>query len=105
MRRWKAGIGPASPLIEISRHMDSDSWRTPFAAGQLRIPYYLGLVANPFFLVSDVLFYRDQITPLVARRATLEGSRVAHIGHLIARCSGRAGFPLSCVASQAGRSA
>ena len=47
-------------------------WRSQFARERLRILYFLGLVANPVFLISDVLFYREQLPVLLVIRAILE---------------------------------
>lgn len=47
-------------------------WRTHFAWERLRTLYLLGLVANPVFLLSDYLFYRDQWTALLALRVLLQ---------------------------------
>ncbi len=38
-----------------------DEWRNGFARERLRTLYYLGLTANPVFLMSDLLFYRDHL--------------------------------------------
>ena len=49
-----------------------DEWRNGFARERLRTLYYLGLTANPVFVVSDLLFYRDQWPTLLALRAILQ---------------------------------
>ena len=49
-----------------------EEWRREFARERLRTLYYLGLVANPVFLVSDGLFYREQLPTLIVLRAVLE---------------------------------
>src|SRR5687767_9498476 len=48
------------------------AWRDRFARERLRTLYYLGLVANPVFLLSDLLFYREHISVLLTLRAVLE---------------------------------
>ena len=49
-----------------------DQWRREFARERLRTLYYLGLVANPVFVLSDVLFYGSQLPTLVTLRVILE---------------------------------
>ena len=49
-----------------------DAWRQAFARDRLRTLYYLGLTANPVFLLSDLLFYRDHLSTLLTIRAILE---------------------------------
>ena len=49
-----------------------DEWRNGFARERLRTLYYLGLTANPVFLVSDLLFYRDQWPTLLTLRVLLQ---------------------------------
>ena len=48
-----------------------DDWRNEFARERLRTLYYLGITANPVFLVSDLLFYRDQWQALLTLRSLL----------------------------------
>lgn len=55
--------------------LDSSSygaWRQAFARDRLRTLYYLGLTANPVFLLSDLLFYRDHLPTLLTIRTILE---------------------------------
>ncbi|HJR77178.1 MAG TPA: ATP-binding protein [Nitrospiraceae bacterium] len=54
-----------------------DGWRQDFARERLRTLYYLGFTANPVFLLSDFLFYRDQWPILLTLRVLLQ------TGHLI----------------------
>ena len=49
-----------------------EAWREAFARDRLRTLYYLGLTANPVFLLSDLLFYRDHLSTLLTIRAILE---------------------------------
>ena len=49
-----------------------EAWRQAFARERLHTLYYLGLTANPVFLISDLLFYRDHISTLLTIRAILE---------------------------------
>ena len=49
-----------------------DDWRNEFARERLRTLYYLGITANPVFLVSDLLFYRDQWQALLTLRILLQ---------------------------------
>ncbi|HEU4683503.1 MAG TPA: ATP-binding protein [Nitrospira sp.] len=49
-----------------------EHWRRDFARERLRTLYYLGLVANPVFVLSDILFYRDQLSTLILLRLILE---------------------------------
>ncbi|MCE3221961.1 MAG: putative Histidine kinase [Nitrospira sp.] len=49
-----------------------DAWRQAFARDRLRTLYYLGLAANPVFLLSDLLFYRDHLPTLLTIRLILE---------------------------------
>lgn len=48
------------------------AWRDRFARQRLRTLYYLGLVANPVFFLSDLLFYREHLSVLLSLRAILE---------------------------------
>ena len=48
------------------------AWRDRFARERLRTLYYLGLVANPVFFLSDLLFYREHLFALGSLRAVLE---------------------------------
>jgi signal transduction histidine kinase len=48
------------------------TWRDRFAHDRLRTLYYLGLVANPVFFISDVLFYREYVPILLGLRAVIE---------------------------------
>ncbi len=49
-----------------------DDWRNEFARERLRTLYYLGITANPVFLVSDLLFYRGQWQALLTLRILLQ---------------------------------
>lgn len=49
-----------------------EEWRQAFARDRLRTLYYLGLTANPVFLISDLLFYRNHLSTLLTIRAILE---------------------------------
>ncbi|CAI4030990.1 membrane protein of unknown function [Nitrospira tepida] len=49
-----------------------EEWRHTFARDRLRTLYYLGLVANPVFLLSDLLFYRDHWPTLLTLRVLLQ---------------------------------
>lgn len=57
---------------EISDLSSYDEWRRDFASDRLRTLYYLGLVANPVFLLSDLLFYRDHWPTLLTLRVLLQ---------------------------------
>ncbi len=57
---------------EVSDPSSYDEWRNEFARARLRTLYYLGLTANPVFLVSDLLFYRDQWPILLTLRVLLQ---------------------------------
>ena len=48
------------------------AWRDRFARERLRTLYYLGLVANPVFFISDLLFYRAHLSVLLMLRVILE---------------------------------
>jgi hypothetical protein len=61
------GLGPSS----------YDEWRQEFARDRLRTLYYLGFTANPVFLLSDFLLYRDHWPTLLTLRILLQ------TGHLI----------------------
>ena len=49
-----------------------DEWRRAFARDRLRTLYYLGFVANPVFLLSDLLFYRDHWPTLLTLRILIQ---------------------------------
>jgi signal transduction histidine kinase len=49
-----------------------DEWRQKFAKDRLRTLYYLGLTANPVFLLSDLLFYRTYWPTLLTLRILLQ---------------------------------
>jgi signal transduction histidine kinase len=49
-----------------------DEWRHEFARDRLLTLYYLGLTANPAFLLSDLLFYRDHWPALLTLRILLQ---------------------------------
>ncbi|WP_447983379.1 ATP-binding response regulator [Nitrospira sp. Nam74] len=51
---------------------DYAAWRDRFARERLRTLYYLGLVANPVFFLSDFLFYRPHLSVLLSLRVVLE---------------------------------
>ena len=48
------------------------TWRDRFARDRLRTLYCLGLIANPVFFISDVLFYREYVPILLSLRAVIE---------------------------------
>jgi signal transduction histidine kinase len=56
------GLGPSS----------FDEWVQEFARDRLRTLYYLGFTANPVFLLSDLLFYRDHWPTLLTLRVLLQ---------------------------------
>jgi signal transduction histidine kinase len=49
-----------------------EAWRDHFTRDRLTTLYYLGLTANPVFLVSDFLFYREHLSELLSLRVLLE---------------------------------
>jgi signal transduction histidine kinase len=56
------GLGPSS----------FDEWLHEFARDRLRTLYYLGFTANPVFLLSDFLLYRDHWPTLLTIRVLLQ---------------------------------
>jgi signal transduction histidine kinase/class 3 adenylate cyclase len=61
--------------VELRSTEDAESyeqWRTGFAFDRLRVLYYLGLTANPVFIIADVLLYRQHLHSLLGIRAILE---------------------------------
>jgi signal transduction histidine kinase/class 3 adenylate cyclase len=58
-----------------SQSTDSDNytdWRARFTWERLTLLYILGLVANPVFIVADVLLYRQYLVALINIRIILE---------------------------------
>jgi len=68
-------LGPESggqASSETAGSESYDEWRRRFATERLRVLYYLGLVANPVFIVADLLLYREHVRSLLAIRSVLE---------------------------------
>lgn len=73
------GGGPTS--AENPESEQYEDWRGRFAAERLRVLYYLGLVANPVFIVADVLLHREHLHSLLVIRTVLElGLLLAFLG-------------------------
>jgi signal transduction histidine kinase len=72
-----------------------EAWRDDFARERLKTLYYLGLTANPFFLISDLLFYRDRWHTLLTLRILLQtGLLVMFLAYVRRRTSVNPRVPL-----------
>lgn len=49
-----------------------EEWRDQFTFDRLRVLYILGLIANPVFIIIDVLLYREHLHTLLVIRAIME---------------------------------
>ncbi len=58
-----------SPPVESDTYTD---WRRRFAWERLTLLYILGLIANPVFIVADVLLHQEHLDALLNIRAILE---------------------------------
>jgi len=65
--------GPQAQSGELETDSENyEDWRHQFATERLVVLYYLGLVANPVFIIADLLLHREHLSSLLSIRVVLE---------------------------------
>ena len=79
LKSWRMKLRASLPLRSESPNPQDakpsvtyEEWRDQFTLDRLRVLYILGLIANPFFIIIDVLLYRDHLYTLLIIRAIME---------------------------------
>jgi len=70
-------VALAGQSAKISDAASYEDWRNQFARERLHILYILGLIANPVFIASDFLLYRQHLLSFLGIRAVLELGLIA----------------------------